>query len=296
MRRENDRSAPSTALFNWYPGHMAKALREIKQKLQIVDIVLEIRDARVPLATGNRNLNQELGDKKKLIILNKANLTDTASIARWSAWFEKQGEPFLFVNCFDKAALKKIITVARKIIDDNRRANNPDYVATKMKLKMMIVGLPNTGKSTIINLLSNKSNAKVADKPGQTTIQQWIDTEHDFQLLDTPGVMPPMIESVEQGLWLSAIHAIPDEIANEEETAIFLVKHLLSVSSKEFLARFKLTSTELSVDDVFLQIATLRGCLRQKGQPDLDRVHKLILAEFRSGELGKTCFGEPPKV
>lgn len=295
MKRQNDPSGPSKALFNWYPGHMAKALREIKQKLSMVDIVLEIRDARVPLASGNRNLYEGLGQKPKLIVLNKVNLADEEIVAKWAQWFEKQGTPFVFVDCFDKPAIKKVVSMARQIVEDNRRSCNPDLLESKAKLKLMIVGLPNTGKSTIINQLANKNATKVADKPGQTQIQQWIAVDSTTELLDTPGVMPHQVDREEHGLWLSAIHAIPDDIAGEETVAVFIVKHLLARKSQEFLDRFKLESFDISVDDAFLGIAKVRGCLRQKGLPDLDRVHKIVLAEFRKGELGKTCFGLPPK-
>ena len=296
MKRENDKSAPGKALYNWYPGHMAKALREVKKRLALVDIVLEIRDARVPLASGNRALDAEVGNKCKLIVLNKANLADATLLDQWIEWFEAQGTPFVFVNCFDKTALKKIVSIGRKIVEKNRKDCNPDYVSTKTKLKMMIVGLPNTGKSTIINQLANRNATKVADKPGLTQIQQWITIENDVELLDTPGIMPPMIEKDEHALWLSAIHAIPDDIAGEETTALFVVDHLLKRKSKEFLERFKIENADISVEDALLQVATLRGCLKQKGQPDLMRVYKLILAEFRVGDLGKTCFGVPPKI
>jgi ribosome biogenesis GTPase A len=296
MKRQNDPSAPKEAVFNWYPGHMAKALREIKQKLKMVDIVLEIRDARAPLASGNRNLSESLGQKRKLIILNKANLADAEILAKWTKWFDEQGEPYLFINCFDKPSLKKVISMARKIVEANRKECNPDYVETKTKLKMMIVGLPNTGKSTIINQLANKNATKVADKPGQTVLQQWIVIENDIELLDTPGVMPPQIDKPEHALWLSAIHAIPDDIAGEDDTAVFIVKHLLARKEKDFLERYKIETADISVDEAFLKIASVRGCLKQKGLPDLNRVYKLILAEFRKGEIGKTCFGLPPKV
>lgn len=296
MRRTNDPSAPSKALFNWYPGHMARALREIKQKLKMVDIVLEIRDARVPMVSGNRNLNESLGQKRKLILLNKVNLADQELVAQWSKWFDEQGEPYLFVDCFDKPALKKVISMARKIVEQNRKECNPDYVETKTKLRMMIVGLPNTGKSTIINQLANRNATKVADKPGQTQIQQWINIENDIELMDTPGVMPPQIEKEEHGLWLSSIHAIPDDIAGEETTANFVLGHLLKIKSQAFLERYKLESFNLTNDEALLKIATVRGCLKQKGLPDLDRVYKLLLAEFRKGDLGRTCFGAPPKA
>jgi ribosome biogenesis GTPase A len=294
MKRQNDPSAPSEALYNWYPGHMAKALREIKAKLQFVDIVFEIRDARVPLVSGNRNLSETLGQKRKLIILNKANLADPLMIEKWKKWFDDQGEAYLFVDCFDKSALSKSVSMARKIVEANRRECNPDYVETKTKLRVMIVGLPNTGKSTIINQLANRNATKVADKPGQTVMQQWITIDKDVELLDTPGVMPPRIDKPQHALWLSAIHALPDDISGEEDTALFLVKHLLDQKSPEFMERYKLSGADISVDEVLLKIATVRGCLRQKGLPDLDRVYKLVLADFRKGDLGRTSFGTPP--
>ncbi len=295
MKRPNDPSAPAKALYNWYPGHMAKALREIKQKLKMVDIVLEIRDARVPLASSNRAMNESLGEKPKLIIFNKLNLADSQIVDRWIEWFDKQNEHYVFVNCFDKPSLKKVISQARKIVEKNRKDCNPDYLETKTKMKMMIVGLPNTGKSTIINQMASKSAAKVADKPGQTQVQQWINVENGIELLDTPGIMPPLIEKEEHGLWLSAIHAIPDDIAGEDNVGTFVIRHLLSIKSQDFLDRFKLDSADISLDDALKKIATVRGCLLPGGIPDLNRVYKLVLAEFRKGDLGKTCFGVPPK-
>lgn len=295
MKRENDKTAPSTALFNWFPGHMARALREIKNRLKMVDIVLEVRDARVPEVSGNKSLDAEIGNKCKIIILNKANLADPALIEQWSAWFTVKQTPFVFVDCFDKKAMKQVVSQARKIVEQNRRECNPEYVETKTKLRMMIVGLPNTGKSTIINQLANKSATKVADKPGQTRIQQWINVENDVELLDTPGIMPPMVESEQHALWLSSIHAIPDDIAGEESTAIFVINHLLKIKSQKFFERFKIDNHDITLDEVLLKIATIRGCLRQKGEADLDRVYKLVLLEFRKGDLGRVCFGTPAK-
>ena len=262
----------------------------------MVDIVLEIRDARAPMASGNHALDKEIGQKSKLIVFNKVNLSDPEMVIKWSAWLDQQKMDYLFVDCFDKAAMKKMISMARKIVQNKRKECNPEHVETKTSLKLMIVGLPNTGKSTIINQLASKNATKVADKPGQTQIQQWIIVENDVELLDTPGVMPPQLDREEHGLWLSAIHAIPDDIADEESTAIYLIKHLTKIKSQAFFERYKLESTDLTVEEMLQKIATVRGCLKQKGMPDLERVYKLILSDFRKGELGKTCFGTPPKT
>lgn len=284
------------AAFNWFPGHMLKAMREIKSKIKAVDIVLEIRDARVPLVSGNKAMDEALEQKSRLIILNKVNLADPKHIERWEQWFKEQTTPFLFINCFDKASIKKVVATARSIVENKRRESNPDIVTPKSKLRMMILGLPNTGKSTIINQLVGKGIAKTADKPGQTRVQQWITIDEELELLDTPGVLPPHVEREEHGFWLSLINAIPDGIVGEEGPACYLVKHLQKIKSPEFQERYKLESLEMDLDNTFLAIAKNRGCLKQKGLPDLERVFKIIIHDFRQGDLGKVCFGEPPKI
>ena len=284
---------PTTAI-NWYPGHMARAIREIKEKLKLVDIVLEVRDARAPLASGNFLLEETLRQKSHYILLNKSNLADPSSIAKWDKWFSKQSFSYVFFDCFDRAAIKKILAHSRKIVEEKRRASTPENYQPRTKLKLMIIGLPNTGKSTIINQLANRSATKTADRPGQTQVQQWIVIDETLDLLDTPGVMPPSLSDDQHGLWLSAIHAIPDDIVGEELPANFLVKYFREKESKEFLTRYKLGSFELSNEETIEKIAAARGCLKKGGAIDYDRVYKLILGDFRKGDLGKSCFELPP--
>jgi ribosome biogenesis GTPase A len=280
--------------FNWYPGHMARAIREIQKKLKAVDIVVEIRDARVPLVSGNAELDKTLGNKNRLILINKVNLADTKTINLWEEWFSQQNSPYAFINCFDKQSLKRVIAQAKDIVERNRLASNPELTTPKTKLRMMILGLPNTGKSTIINQLAGKSATKTANKPGQTQSQQWIIINEFLELLDTPGVMPPHVETDEHVHWLSAIHAIPDSVLGEEVPAVFLVNYFLKHKTPEFLAKYKLANFDLSLEEAFTQIAKARGCIRQKGLPDFERVYKLLLADFRAGDLGKFCFELPP--
>ncbi len=279
---------------NWYPGHMARAIREIKEKLKLVDIVLEIRDARVPLASGNFMVDDVLSQKSHLILLNKANLSDPKMIALWEEWFKKNSTPYMFIDCYDKGAMKKALAYARVIVEEKRRASNPDNYTPRDKLRMMIIGLPNTGKSTIINQLANRAATKTADKPGQTQVQQWIVIDKDLELLDTPGVMPPSLAKEEHGVWLSIINAIPDDIVGEHVPATYLIEYLKNNNSKELKERYKLTSLDFTTEEIMEKIAILRGCVKQKGLPDLERVYKLILLDFRKGELGKCCFGTPP--
>jgi ribosome biogenesis GTPase A len=280
---------------NWFPGHMNKAIKQIKAKLKLVDIVLEVRDARVPLVSGNPALNAALGLKSKLIVFNKANLADQDNIKLWKEWFSKQEQPFLFINALDKGSIKKITDYSKKVVLDNFEKHNPGKVPTN-KVSMMIIGLPNTGKSTLINRMSQRNAARTADKPGYTQSQQWIKVEENFLLLDTPGIMPPKIHTKEHGLWLTSVHAIPSKIVPDETTAIFLIEYLLKNKSKELLERYKLENHDMGFLECLEKIGLNRQCLLKKGVVDYERVYTIILLDFRSGELGKISFESPPEL
>ncbi len=285
--------AEPKAAFNWFPGHMMKAMREIQAKVGMVDLVIEIRDARIPLVSGNRTLTASMSGKSRLILLNKANLADPVMNEKWADWFEKQGEPYLFINCLDKNSVKQVITKARGLIEKKRRESN-ELIKAKKKYQLMVIGLPNTGKSTFINSVANKNSVKVADKPGQTQHNLWVKIDEEMELLDTPGVMPPEIERDEHKIWLSLINAIPAAIVGEEDPACYLIKYFLKNKTPKFMERYKLESFDLSLDEMLLKIAAVRGCLKQKGEPDLERVFKLVLMDFRAGELGNISLGNVP--
>lgn len=278
---------------NWYPGHMNKAIRKIKEKLKMVDILLEVRDARSPLVTGNSTLTSQIDGKCRLIIVNKTNLADPIIIKQWESWYKTKTEDIIFINCFDKASIKEIIAKAKSIVLKMKRLSNPDYEVTE-KLKMMIIGLPNTGKSTIINMLANRKATKAADKPGLTQSQLWVKIDENLSILDTPGVMPPKIKTYEHGLWLSSLHAIPDTVVSTEVPACFIVNYMLEKKSEAFKSKYKFDHLDMDLVEALDHIATVRGCIRRKGQFDYDRVYKLILIDFRSGELGRVSFGLPP--
>jgi ribosome biogenesis GTPase A len=286
--------AEPNAAFNWFPGHMMKAMRDIKSKVSLVDLVFEIRDARLPLASGNHSLTSSMNGKSRLILLNKANLADPEMTDKWAKWFEEQGTPYLFINCLDRSAIKSVLSLARKIVEKKRRDCNPEGISAKEKYKFMVIGLPNTGKSTFINSLASRQATKTADKPGETQVQLWVKVDEEIDLLDTPGIMPPEVERDEHKIWLSIIHAIPAHVVGEEDSARYLVNYFLKHKSPGFFKRYKLESMDLSLDETLNKIAVVRGCLKGKGLPDLDRVYKLILMDFRMGELGKVTFGNPP--
>lgn len=285
----------STPAFNWFPGHMMKALRDIKSKVGMVDLVVEIRDARIPLTSGNPTLDTAIGGKSRLTLLNKANLADPEMNQQWANWFEARGESFLFVNCLEKSTLKQVIVKAKSIIEAKRKQTAGNDIADKDKYRFMVIGLPNTGKSTFINSIANRNAAKVANKPGQTQVQQWVKVDEEMDLLDTPGVMPAQIVKDEHKLWLSIINALPDHVVGEEDPACHLVNLLLKRKNLEFAERYKIESWDLDLVGALDHIAKVRGCLKQKGLPDYDRVYKLVLMDFREGLLGRLTLETPPK-
>jgi ribosome biogenesis GTPase A len=281
----------SSRKINWFPGHMNKAMRQILDGIKKVDIVLEIRDARSPLTTGNKSLHEKIKNKSRLIVINKTNLAEASVVDQWKTWFDSKGEPYIFINCFDKGSMKKVVSLAKKVVDEKRGAER----SAKSKMKMMIVGLPNTGKSTIINKLASRNATKVAAKPGQTQVQLWVKINDDLQLLDTPGVMAPIIDTYEQGIWLCALHAIPDKVVTPEIPACYIVEHFVKHKSAQFKEHYKIKEFKDDLIETLNEIAVNRGCVRKKNEFDYERVYQLVLNDFRKGDLGPVSFGLPPK-
>ncbi len=279
---------------NWFPGHMNKAVKEIKKHIKLVNIVIEVRDARAPLASGNKRSYDNGGDKPYLIVINKTNLADPEAVKLWEAWFTKKKESFIFINALDKNSLKSIVERAKKIVTAHRLKSNPDFSA-KEKMFMMILGLPNTGKSTIINKLANRNASKAAATPGQTKTKLWVKVTKELEMLDTPGVMPPRIDQHIHGMWLSAIHAIPDHVITPDYSACFVIEHLLKVKSQTFKDVYKFDSLDTDLIGACNHIGKLRGCLTKGGDFDYDHIYKIVLNDFRKGLLGRTSFEWPPK-
>jgi len=275
---------------------MAKALRGVREKISKVDLVLEIRDARIPLASGNISLEKALNQKPRLIVFNKANLAEKANIKLWEQWFAERDDRFLFLDAFDARSLKMLSKMARAVMQQkwqkfiNKGIRPPP-------LRMMLLGIPNTGKSTIINRLTRRKAAGTGDRPGVTRSQEWIVLGKDLELLDTPGIMPPRIDTEEQGLWLCAIHAIKDEIVGKEKVASFVVKRLQQIMSPDFINKYNLNSSEIvESEELILQIGSYLNCRKKGGQIDYAKSCSQILHDFRSGLLGACSFEKPPET
>ncbi len=282
-----------TQRINWFPGHMAKALREVKKKIKLVDLVLEIRDARVPLSSGNLSLHDLSGGKPRIIALNKANLADRGNMQLWKKWFRENGQSALFVNSFDSRTLKQLLTEAKRIMK-SKWATFEKKGIRHPPLRLIIVGIPNTGKSTIINRMTKRHAARTGDRPGVTKSQEWIVLGKDFELLDTPGIMPPKIETEEQGMWLCAIHAIKDEIVGKEKVATYIINFLLKNNPEGLKRKYDLSYLEGSIHKVIQHIGERLNYKKQKGEIDITKTCGQILLDFRQGLLGTCSFELPP--
>ncbi len=278
---------------NWFPGHMNKAIQEIKSNIKLVNIIIEVRDARAPMVSGNKGNYSHAGDKPYLIVFNKTNLADPKAVQIWQDWLTKKNESFIFINALDKSAIKQIIKKAKDILLTHRLKSNPE-ATDKDDIKLMIIGLPNTGKSTIINQLSNRNASKAAATPGQTKQKLWVKVDQNISIIDTPGVMPPKIEKEVHGMWLSAIHAIPDHITTPDYSACFLIEYFLKKKSEDFKNFYEFESLDIDLITAVNHIGKRRGCLRKGGDYDYDHIYKIILTDFRAGSLGLICFELPP--
>ncbi|MGK0367911.1 MAG: ribosome biogenesis GTPase A [Thermoproteota archaeon] len=280
---------------NWLPRHMADATKEIKSSVRQVDIVIEVRDARVPIISGNKQIYDTGGSTPHLIVLNKTNLADPKAVKLWQEWFNEQSESFMFINALNKSSIKSIVRRAKQIIKDQLVKTNKT-VSPKKETSVMILGLPNVGKSTIINKLSNRNATKAAATPGQTTVKLWVKVDNGMRILDTPGVMPTIIHEQEHAMWLSAIHAIPDHIITPEYSACFIVEHLLKTDASTLEKYYEIEAPAKDLISIVEHIGKRRGCLIAGGGFDYEYIYKIILNDFRNGSLGLTNFELPPVI
>ncbi len=269
----------------WYPGHMTKAMRQMSEDMKLIDLVIELVDARVPVSGRNPDLEKLGKGKARLLLLNKSDLSDARENERWKKHFQEQGLQTILLDAqknHGMAEIKSAIQVAcaEKIERDRRRGikNRP--------VRAMVVGIPNVGKSTFINSFAKKAVTKTGNKPGVTKGKQWIRLNPTLELLDTPGVLWPKFEDKTVGLHLAMIGTINDEILQTEELAMECIAFLKQEYAGKLNERYGV-SEEDENHVVLLGIAERLGCLKKGGEPDLTRAAKLLIDDLRSGRLGK---------
>ena len=279
---------------NWYPGHMAKSRRLLQDQLKAVDAVIELCDARAPLATRNPDLEKLTRGKARILVLNKADLADDQETARWVEHFRKQGLTAMRFNSNGgktKEILSRIEQATRPAVE--RAAAR----GVKKTVRLMVIGIPNVGKSTFINRIYGSGIVKASDRPGVTRSNQWVKIGPYLELMDTPGMLPPRMDDQNGARLLAYLGSIRDQIMDTEELAGQLLLHLIERKPAAVAARFKIPEGE-SFDDVQLVVEAAcrgRGWLISGGRPDTDRAAALILDEFRGGKVGRITIESAPR-
>lgn len=283
---------------NWYPGHMAKTKRQIIEDLKLIDIVVEILDARIPISSRNPDIEQYIKSKKRLVVLNKFDLADAAENQKWVKFYENQGIEAVLVNSNSGDGIDNAIKKIEKINKDNQKKfENKGRIGKA--IRVMVLGIPNVGKSSFINRVTKKNSATVGNKPGVTRQKQWIRINNNIELLDTPGVLWPKFEKEDIALNLAYTGTIKDDILPIIEIGYNLLKLLIKEYPEKIIERYKLGKEEiknvLSSDaeenekilEIMHMIGRKRGALISGGNIDEEKVARIILEEFRSGKIGR---------
>ncbi|WP_455093209.1 ribosome biogenesis GTPase YlqF [Parvimonas micra] len=272
---------------NWYPGHMKKTMDNIRLSLKLVDIVGEIIDSRIPISSKNPVIDDVLKDKPRIMILNKSDMADENETKKWLSYYRKKGYGAVVVDALHSKGLDKIYSVAKEMLADKFKKLEEKNLSSKT-IRMMIVGIPNVGKSTFINSISKRKSAKIGDRPGVTKQVQWIKTKNDLELLDTPGVLWPKFEDERIGLHLAFTGAIKDEIMDIENLAFRFIDELNKRDVNILKNRYNLSEDSYE-DTLYLmdEIGRNRGAILKKNEIDYFKVANLVLDDFRKVKLGR---------
>lgn len=278
---------------NWYPGHMLKTKKQIIDDLKLIDVVIEILDARIPIASQNPDLRQITINKKKIIVLNKSDLANNVETKKWIKYFEEQGFKALETDSNLGKGIKETLKAVQDIMQKDMEKAASKGRKNK-NIRIMICGIPNVGKSSFINRMINKKSAVVGNRPGVTKQKQWVRISNNIELLDTPGVLWPKFENEDVALKLAYTGTIKDELLDKANIAYNLLKYLENNNKNELFARYKLTEGEINSiisEDKILEImdiiARKRGALISGGDIDYEKVASIILNDFRNGKIAK---------
>lgn len=278
----------------WYPGHMAKAKRNIREDLKLVDLVIEVVDARCPESSRNPDVDSFAKEKARILLLNKADLADKNETRKFASYYSKKGFYTLEIDARNKASLKKLNSLIDEACKPIMEKNLKKGIKTPT-IRAMVLGIPNVGKSTFINSYVGKSMAKTGNKPGVTRGNQWINVNKKLQLLDTPGITWPKFEREIVGLNLALIGSINDQIINIDELVFYLLKYLVRYYPDALINRYGVTFEEdEEAIKVFDAIGTKRGCIMKGGNVDYTKTAKIILDDFRNGRLGNITLEHTP--
>ena len=281
----------------WFPGHMAKTRRKIKENLPLVDAVVELVDARIPISSRNPELDELTSSKPRIILLNKCDVADSNATAEWIRHFEALGCYAMAVDCKSGKGLNKFDELVKGALAEKIQSNIDKGMPGKA-LRFMVVGIPNTGKSTFINKMSGRNRLKTADRPGVTRTSQWVACGNGIELLDTPGVLWPKFDDPAVGDKLAFIGSVKDEILDSETIAVRLLDVLKADYSDRLIERYKITAEDCELESYELleAIGAARGMKARGGCVDTERAAATLLDEYRGGKLGRLTFERPGRV
>jgi len=278
----------------WYPGHMTKAKRAMMEDMKLIDVVVELLDARIPLSSKNPDIDDIARNKSRVILLNKYDLADKEVTMQWKEWFEEKGYFVALVNSKNGNGVKSVNDIIMKACKEKIERDRKRGIINR-PVRAMIVGIPNVGKSTFINSFAKKACTKTGNKPGVTRGKQWIRLNKNVELLDTPGILWPKFEDQEVGIRLALIGSIKEEILNITELTIKLVNFLKEKYPNTLVNRYEISDTDDSVEQI-KNVAIKRSCKLKGDIPDLDKAAKIIMDDFRSGRLGNITLEYPDSI
>lgn len=274
----------------WFPGHMTKTRRLIESDLKMVDAVVEVTDARIPESSRNPILDELLGNKPRIMIMNKCDVADEKATLAWKRYYESRGISVIVCDCRSGKGLNKFLPTVKRLLSDIIERRKARGMIGKA-LRLMVVGIPNVGKSSFINRMANSKKTKVGDRPGVTRGKQWITIDKDVELLDTPGILWHKFDDAQVAQKLAFTGAVKDEVVDTSALARNLGEFLLKDYPELIKARYKISGE----GDVLVGIAQKRGMLISGGEPDVERAAAALLDEFRGGKIGRITLDEPPK-
>ncbi|MBQ0079213.1 MAG: ribosome biogenesis GTPase YlqF [Eubacterium sp.] len=273
---------------NWYPGHMKKTRELIKENLKMVDAVIEVIDARIPVSSRNPIIDELVSSKPRVVVLNKSDLADGEASKVWKKELEAQGNKVMIMNCMSGSGVKELF----RLLESMEKEKNQDKVRMK-PYRLMIVGVPNVGKSSLINRMTGKKSAQTGDRPGVTKGKQWLKLKNNMQLLDTPGILWPKFEDPKAGLNLAFCGSIKDEILDVPTLGMELIGVLAQKYPQLLMERYKLDELQETPLDNMEAMAMKRGCILPGKRIDYERIGKLVLDEFRSSKIGRITLELP---
>ena len=279
----------------WYPGHMAKTRRLIEENLKMIDVVVEILDARIPFSGRNPNFDDIIKNKPRLLVLNKSDLADKSRTDMWIKWYAENGLRVIPISCATGAGLNTVLNEAQRLVQD--KIDREKEKGRNRTLRLMMVGIPNVGKSSLINRLIGRASTKTGDRPGVTRGKQWLRIKGNAELLDTPGILPPKFEDQEVAKRLAYTGAIKDEIMNTELLAYSLCEYLRDNYATETCNRYKLDSVDgLEGYEVLEKIGKKRGFVISGGEVDMERAANMVLDELRGAKIGNITLEVPSDI